>query len=309
MGFTIDNLRGMRVGVLLGGRSSERDISLRSGEAVAGALESQGLDVVRIDVDLDVAQRLLSERVQVAFIALHGRWGEDGSIQGLLESLAIPYTGSGVASSAVAMDKVLSKRLFESAGIPVAPWMVLGSGVVEPSSIPFGFPCVVKPSREGSSVGVHVVREPGALAAAVDDARTHAGEVLVERFVKGREINAAVLGDRGIGAIEIVPASGFYDFNAKYVSGTTRYLFPAPLPEEQYAEACELALKSHRALGCDGATRTDLILGEDGRFVVLEVNTLPGMTATSLLPKIAAGVGVEFEELCLQILSEASLKA
>lgn len=309
MEFTIDNLRGMRVGVLLGGRSSERDISLRSGEAVAGALESQGLDVVRIDVDLDVAQRLLSERVQVAFIALHGRWGEDGSIQGLLESLAIPYTGSGVASSAVAMDKVLSKRLFESAGIPVAPWMVLGSGVVDPSSIPFGFPCVVKPSREGSSVGVHVVREPGGLAAAVDDARTHAGEVLVERFVKGREINAAVLGDRAIGAIEIVPASGFYDFNAKYVSGTTRYLFPAPLPEDQYAEACELALKSHRALGCDGATRTDLILGEDGRFVVLEVNTLPGMTATSLLPKIAAGVGVGFEELCLQILSEASLKA
>lgn len=310
MGFTIDEIRRRRVGVLLGGRSSERDVSLLSGNAVAGALESLGLDVVRIDVDLDVARRLEAERIQVAFIALHGRWGEDGCIQGLLESLAIPYTGSGVTSSAIAMDKVLSKRLFEAAGLPVAEWTVLsGDDPVDASSLPFGLPCVVKPSREGSSVGVHVVREAARLPEAVADARTHAGAVLVERFVKGREINAAVLDDRTLGAIEIVPASGFYDYAAKYVSATTRYLFPAPLPEERYAEACALASKAHRALGCSGATRTDLILGDDGRFVVLEVNTLPGMTATSLLPKMAAGEGIGFEELCLRILCGASLKA
>lgn len=310
MAFTVEELQKMRIGVLLGGRGSEREVSLKSGEAIATALETKGLKVVRIDVGTDIAKRLDQEGIEVAFLALHGRYGEDGCIQGLLESVDIPYTGSGVASSALAMDKVLSKTLFAAAGLPLAEWQVLPPDVSpEPENFPFGLPLVVKPSREGSSVGVHLVFEADELDAAVEDARKHCGQVLVERFVPGREINVGVLDGKALGAIEIIPASGFYDYEAKYLSDTTRYEYPADIAPELYREACELAVKAHHALSCEGATRADFILGDDGRFVLLEVNTLPGMTATSLLPKIAAGVGIDFPELCLRILSGASLKA
>lgn len=315
MGFTPEELKNKRIGVLLGGLGEERDVSLRSGEAVARALESRGYRVVRLDVGRDVAARLGAERIDVAVLALHGSYGEDGSIQGVLEVLGIPYTGSGVRASAAAMDKVFSKKVFAYDGLPLAEWVSLATGErPRAADLPFGLPCVVKPSREGSSVGVHVVREEAALAGAVADAERFAGTVLVERYVKGREINVAVLDDEAggtgaLGAIEIVPATGFYDYAAKYTAGTTRYLYPAPLPPEQYALACELGLRAHRALGCEGATRADLILGEDGRFIVLEVNTLPGMTETSLLPKIAAGRGIDFPSLCERLLCGASLKA
>ncbi|MFZ5471947.1 MAG: D-alanine--D-alanine ligase [Myxococcota bacterium] len=303
----------MRVGVLLGGLSVEREVSQRTGAAVAGALRSRGYDVVEIDVQKDLAARLAAEKVQVAFIALHGRFGEDGCVQGLLEAMFIPYTGSGVLASAVGMEKVFSKQIFLGHGIPTPAYQAFRdakSALAAADSLPFPFPVVVKPSREGSSVGVHVCKTREAYAAAVEDAAKYAGVLMVEQYVKGREVQGAVLDDEALGAIEIVPANEFYDYDAKYKTGSgTRYLFPAPLPPEQYARVNEVCLAAHRALGCSGATRSDLIVTEKGEVFILEVNTLPGMTATSLLPKIAAGRGIEFAELCERLLLGASLKA
>lgn len=310
MPFTLDELKTRRIGVLLGGLSAEREVSLNTGEAVAKALEGRGYDVRRIDVGRDIATRLSADPIDVAFIALHGRWGEDGCIQGLLESLFIPYTGSGVLGSAAAMDKVFSKRIFKFEGVPIAPYVVLERGkALAVESLPSGLPCVVKPSREGSSVGVHIVREAAAFAAAVQDAEKYAGEVLVEKYIKGREINVGVLFGQALGAIEIVPSREFYDYTAKYTAGMTEYRYPAPIGPDAYAKALELGVKAFKALGCDGGARTDLILGENGNFIVLEVNTLPGMTATSLLPKMAAGNGIDFPSLCERLLCGASLKA
>lgn len=310
MAFSLEELRKKRVGVLLGGLSAERDVSLRSGEAIAQALASRGFDVVRIDAGRDVARRLLDERVEVAFIGLHGRYGEDGCIQGLLESMFIPYTGSGVLASAMAMDKVVTKRIFQVADVPVADWRVVPAGEVpSAASLPFGVPCVVKPSREGSSVGVSLVEREEDLAAAVAEAARHPGEVLVERYVKGREINVAVLDGEALGAIEIRSSRAFYDYTAKYTAGMTQYVYPAPVTPAEEARLSELAVKAYEALGCQGAARVDFITPPTGDPLCLEVNTLPGMTATSLLPKIAAGRGLDFPTLCERLLIGASLKA
>ena len=310
MSFSLEELKTKRIGVLLGGLSAERDVSLNTGDAVVKALTGRGYDVRRIDVGKDIAQRLAAEGVDVAFIALHGRWGEDGSIQGLLESMFIPYTGSGVLASAAGMDKVFSKRIFEIEGIPMAPYVAFEKGTTpSASAIPFALPWVIKPSREGSSVGVHIVRDAGEVAVAAADASKYAGVVLVEKYVKGREINVGVLFGQALGAIEIVPSREFYDYTAKYTAGMTQYHYPAPVSPDVYAEALALGASAYRALGCDGAARTDLILGEDGEFIVLEVNSLPGMTATSLLPKMAAGNNIDFPTLCERLLCGASLKA
>ncbi|MBI5542547.1 MAG: D-alanine--D-alanine ligase [Deltaproteobacteria bacterium] len=295
----------------MGGLSTEREVSLRTGKACADALESKGYVVARIDVQKDVAKRLLDEGVEVAFNALHGRWGEDGCIQGLLESMFIPYTGSGVQASAVGMDKVAAKQVFAARGIPTPPSVQYASfadlerkGLVPP----FGFPAVVKPSGEGSSVGVTIVRDEKALRAAALEAGKLKGLILIEKYLKGREIQAAVLEAEALGAIEIVPANEFYDYSAKYQAGTTRYLFPAPIPPDQYQRACATALAAHQALGCSGATRSDLILEPSGAIWILEINTLPGMTNASLLPKIAAGKGIDFASLCERLLLGAALK-
>ncbi len=309
MRFSPEELKRRRVGVLMGGLSSERDVSLRTGNAVLKALLSKGYDARAVDVGRDIAQRLVTEGIEVAFIALHGRWGEDGVIQGLLESLFIPYTGSGVLSSAVAMDKVFTKRVFMAEDIPVADHVAFDRDEpVSLSQVPFGLPCVVKPSREGSSVGVAVVKTPEEFDAAVVEARKHAGDVLVEKYVKGREVNVAVLFGKALGAIEIRPSREFYDYTAKYTPGLTQYLYPAPLPPDVYEMVMQMGARAHKALGCDGATRADLIVTE-GSMIVLEVNTLPGMTETSLLPKIAAGQGIDFPSLCEQLLCSAALKA
>jgi D-alanine-D-alanine ligase len=307
--FTVEQLRKMKVGVLMGGLSTEREVSLRTGKACADALESRGYVVSRIDVQKDVAARLVAEGVEVAFIALHGRWGEDGCIQGLLESMFIPYTGSGVLASAAGMDKVFSKQVFIAHGIRTPAYAVYANaGELERRPPPFGVPAVVKPSGEGSSVGVQIARDEAALMAASRACAGLKGTILVEQYVKGREIQAAVLDDEGLGAIEVVPANEFYDYDAKYQAGTTRYLFPAPIPKAQYEECCAIALAAHRALGCAGATRSDLILEADGTISILEINTLPGMTAASLLPKIAAGRGIDFASLCERLLMGAALK-
>jgi D-alanine-D-alanine ligase len=303
---------GKKVAVLYGGLSSEREVSLNTGKAIAQALQGRGHDVVLLDVGRDVAARLRELRADVAFNALHGRFGEDGCIQGLLEAMGIPYTGSGVLASAVGMDKVVSKTLFRALGLPVAEYRVFPrprAAAISVSDLPFGLPCVVKPSGEGSSVGVSLVKEAAALGRACAEAAALKGDVIVERYVKGKEIQVAVLDGKGLGAIEVVPAREFYDYAAKYTAGTTQYFYPARIPGDRTRAVMEAAEAAHRGLGCDGVTRTDFILAEEGTPFILEVNTLPGMTATSLVPKIAKGNGISFEDLCERLLDGAALKA
>lgn len=306
-------MKSKRVGVLLGGLSVEREVSFRTGSAVAQALRERGYSVVEIDAQKDLPARLMAHQVEVAFIALHGRYGEDGCVQGLLESMFIPYTGSGVLASSVAMEKAFAKQIFIAAGIPTPPHALFEDPATARagwSGLPFPPPAVVKPSREGSSVGVHICRTQQQYNVAVVDASQYAGALMVEQYVKGREVQGAVLDDEPLGAIEIVPAHEFYDYDAKYASGSgTRYLFPAPLPADQYGRVNEICLAAHRALGCSGATRSDVIVADNGEAFLLELNTLPGMTATSLLPKIAAGRNIDFGALCERLLLGASLKA
>ena len=303
---------GKKVAVLHGGRSSEREVSLKTGAACAEALRSRGLDVTLIDVGLDVAERLRAAGAEVALVALHGRYGEDGSIQGLLESLGIPYTGSGVLASAVGMDKVLSKLVFKSVGLDVTDYRVFPAeqaAALHGKDFPFTFPVVVKPSCEGSSVGVTLVKDPTHLGAACVEAARWKGDVIVERYVKGKEVQVAVLDGKAMGVIEVVPANEFYDYAAKYTAGTTQYFYPARISEPDTRKLTEAAELAHRSLGCSGVTRTDFILAADGVAWVLEVNTLPGMTASSLVPKIAAGNGIPFPELCERLLDGAALKS
>jgi D-alanine-D-alanine ligase len=308
-----EELKRKRVGVLLGGLSSERDVSLRTGAAVAKALRGLGYDVVEIDVGKDLPARLVAEKVEVAFIALHGRYGEDGCVQGLLETMFIPYTGSGVLASSLGMDKVFAKQAFIAHGIPTPPYRAFHTAEAARAaldSLPFGLPAVVKPSREGSSVGVHICKTREEYLAAVEDASKLAGTILVEQYIKGREVQGGVLDNEALGVIEVVAAREFYDYQAKYQSGgTTQYLFPAPLPPEQYARVNEVCLGAHLALGCSGGSRSDVILTPSGEVFLLEINTLPGMTESSLLPKIAAGRGIDFPGLCERLLQGASLKA
>ena len=301
-----------KIGVLLGGLSSEREVSLRTGEAVLDALRDRGHDCVPVYVDHDVDVALRQEQIDVAFIALHGRWGEDGCIQGLLECLGIPYTGSGVLASSLGMDKVIAKVMFASLGLAVIEYRVFPrarAGEITLADLPFTMPCMVKPSGEGSSVGVHLVKDPAKLRAACVDAATYKGDVIVERYLKGIEVQVAVLDDKALGAIEIEPANEFYDYAAKYPAGTTRYHYPARIPEAHVQRTMEAAEKAHRGLGCSGVTRVDFIVAPDGTPYILEINTLPGMTATSLTPKIAAGLGIAFPDLCEKILEGAALKA
>ncbi len=303
---------GKRVAVLYGGKSTEREVSLRTGKACADALVSKGYDVALVDVDEELAARLREQRVDVAFNALHGRWGEDGCVQGLLEVMRVPYTGSGVLASAMGMDKVVAKAMFRALGLALIEYRVFPperAGSISAADLPFGIPCVVKPSGEGSSVGVHLVRDAAKLADACRDAATFKGDVIVERYVKGTEVNVAVLDGKALGAIEIVPANEFYDYAAKYTAGTTKYFYPARIPDAHRDRVMQAAEVAHRGLGCAGVTRVDFIVAQDGTPYILEINTLPGMTATSLVPKIAAGLGIPFPELCERILDSAALKA
>jgi D-alanine-D-alanine ligase len=303
---------GKTVAVLYGGRSSEREVSLKTGAAIAEALRQKGHQVALLDVDEAVAARLRAAGAAVAFVALHGRFGEDGCIQGLLESMAIPYTGSGVLASAVGMDKVLSKLVFRSLGLSVADYRVFSperAPSIHGADLPFTFPVVVKPACEGSSVGVTLVKDPSHLAEACREAARWKGDVIVEHYLKGKEVQVAVLDGQALGVIEVVPANEFYDYAAKYTAGTTQYFYPARISEPDTRKLMQAAEVAHRGLGCAGVTRTDFILTPEGTACILEVNTLPGMTATSLVPKIAAGLGLDFPELCERILDGAALKA
>lgn len=306
---TAEELKTKKIGVLMGGLSAEREVSLKSGAAVHKALLARGYNAVAIDVNRDISSNLQREGIEAAFVALHGRFGEDGIIQGTLELLGIPYTGCGVLASALAMHKVYAKQIFAAAGLEVARCRVLRRGDrFDPAEAGFGYPVVVKPSQEGSSVGVAIVKKSEDLPAALEVAFRYDEEVLVEEFVKGREIQVGILEGRALGAIEIVPKNEFYDFEAKYVPGMAEHIFPAPLPKDLYDKALAIGLKAHEALGCSGYSRVDLLVHENGLCYVLEVNTLPGMTATSLLPEIAAGVGIGFEELVERILATSVAK-
>jgi D-alanine-D-alanine ligase len=300
-----------RIAVLKGGLSQEREVSLKTGAAVAGALRGLGYTVVEIDVGVDLASRLLEEKAEVAFIALHGRFGEDGCVQGLLESMRLPYTGSGVLASAAGMDKIFSKRIFDAFKIPTPAWVAFDTPEeARMAPLPFPLPVVTKPSREGSSIGVSVCNSEAEYHTALELIADLGGQVLVERFVKGREIQVGFLDGEILGAIEVVATRAFYDYQAKYAEESgTRYLFPAQLEPEVQERIFDICLKANRALGCRGATRSDTLLSPEGEVFLLEVNTLPGMTAMSLLPKIAAGRGLGFAALCERLLLGASLKA
>lgn len=313
-----EGMRNKRIGVLCGGLSAEREVSLRTGEAILVALQDRGYDAHRVFVDRDLDLVLRQQRIEVAFLALHGRYGEDGCVQGLLEILGIPYTGSDVLSSALAMNKVKAKEIFRLRNLPTPPYYVVDRerqdqiDQIGDDHAGFGFPAVVKPAGEGSSVGVSIAHDVKELEIACEEALRFDDEVLVERFIEGREVSVAILNDRALGAIEIAPpkqGAGFYDYGAKYTSGKSEYHMPARLSPERYRGVLTQALLAHRALGCAGATRVDMIVSERGNEYVLEVNTIPGMTPTSLLPKIAHHAGLDFATLVEEMLGGARLAA
>ena len=305
----MSNFSGKRIGVIMGGPSSERDVSLNSGRGIHAALVKKGYQAVAIDwkggAD-DLGAHLRREKIDAAWIALHGTYGEDGCVQGLCECYGVPYTGSGVLASALAMDKVATRRIFDQESIESPRWRRY-HGPADVARI--GYPLVVKPSSEGSSVGVSIVKDQSQLQAALDAAKKCHGIVLLEEYVKGREINVGVLDDEALGEVEIRPATEFYDYEAKYLRNDTQYLVPAPISDSERRVLHDLAVRAHKALGCAGATRVDLILAEGGRAVCLEINTLPGMTDHSLLPKIAAQRGMDYETLVERILDTAALHA
>jgi D-alanine-D-alanine ligase len=302
-----------RIGVLMGGTSAEREVSLRSGAAVTEALIEAGYYAVGIELGegRDSLNQIANAGIDVAFVALHGRYGEDGCIQGWLELLGIPYTGSGVLASALAMDKLKAKELFRLHNVPTPPYYAFGpersAADLEEIHGSFGFPVMVKPRREGSSVGIAKATSMSELCRAIEVALSYDDCVLVERFIAGREVTVGILGGRVLGALEVAPKSGIYDYSAKYTPGMTEYFMPARLPAARYRGVLNLAERAAQALDSSGAVRVDLLVTEGQNEYVLEVNTLPGMTATSLLPKIAEAAGFSFSQLCAAIVERARL--
>lgn len=289
-----------RIGVLMGGVSAEREISLRSGRAVLQALQERGLDVVGIDLTDDWPGRISRAGIRTAFVALHGTLGEDGCVQGLLEILGIPYTGSDVTASALCMNKQLCKQVLEHAGLKTPMAIAIGKDG------PCRYPVILKPVAEGSSVGLH------RLASAADWQMLHVEKPwqwMAEMPVSGVEIAVSVLDGEALPVVEVSPKSGVYDFGAKYTAGATEYFCPARLPAETLRHCMRRAKEAAAATGCSGAPRIDMIVGDGGEPVILEVNTIPGMTATSLLPKSAAVAGIGFADLCLRILATAGLSS
>jgi D-alanine-D-alanine ligase len=298
------------VAVLMGGWSAEREVSLRSGKACADALERQGFRVTRVDVDRDVATVLTAIKPDVALNVLHGCPGEDGTLQGVLEVLAIPYSHSGVMSSAVAMQKDTAKILLSAAGVPVPQGLVASRFEAAKRHL-MPPPYVIKPIAEGSSVGVFIItvdhaHPPQELTR---DDWTFGDRLIVEKFIPGKELTCAVLGDQALGVIEILPAAGFYDYEAKYAPGGSKHLLPAPISPIVYQEVRKLSLAAHDALGCRGVSRADFRYDDsvEGGLVCLEVNTQPGMTETSLVPELAVHAGISFDDLVRWMVEDASL--
>jgi D-alanine-D-alanine ligase len=305
---TRTELKKKKIGVLLGGLSAEREVSLRTGQAVLKALTEAGYQASAIDAGRDVAQRLTAEGVEVAFIALHGRFGEDGTVQGLLEMIGIPYTGSGVLASSLALDKAMTKKILLYHELPTPAFEVFDRDEDRAAVLARcrRYPLVVKPVREGSTIGVSIVATPDALPVALDEAFHHDRQVLVEDFIEGMEVTVGVLDGEPLPVIQIAPKGGFYDYRAKYTAGQTEYILPAPLEAALYERLRQAAVEAYRAVGCAGAARIDFMVRER-EFFCLEVNTIPGMTETSLLPTAAAQAGISFGELTLRMLEGAAL--
>jgi D-alanine-D-alanine ligase len=295
-----------RIGVLAGGPSNEREISLRSGRAVHDALLGEGLDSVFFDVKNEIDEIIKKSRIDVAFITLHGRFGEDGTVQRMLEDAGIPYTGSRVEASRAALDKAVSKDIFIRNLIPVPKHMVLTKGRPYPGDCDkLGMPIVVKPHLEGSSIGLSIVRDRGLLRGAIDKAFEYGDKVILEEYINGRELTVGILNDEALPVIEIVPRNKVYDYDAKYRDSATKYIVPAPISEDLSANASRLGVLAHKTLGCRSFSRVDMMMASSGDIFVLEVNTIPGMTERSLLPKAARATGLRFGSLCVKILEDA----
>jgi D-alanine-D-alanine ligase len=303
----------------MGGQSSEREVSLRTGRAVLQSLVRCGYDAVSIDVSADLPRQLTDHRIQIAFLALHGPGGEDGTIQGFLETIGLPYTGSGVQASAVGMHKVVTKTLLAAHRIPVPAGTVVPRDELVSLSKALKLsgtklPVVVKPASQGSTIGVTIVRRPNQWSEALALAHRYDQEAMLEAYIPGHEVTVSILGGGGtktmvLPAVEIVAPDGFYDFSAKYQKGKTQYLCPAPLPARILRQIGDLGLRTYQVLGCEGAARVDFRITPRGRPYVLEINTVPGMTETSLLPMAAAEAGIDYDALVERILQSALERA
>ncbi|GMA99695.1 D-alanine--D-alanine ligase [Pelosinus sp. IPA-1] len=304
-------MKDKKIAVVMGGPSAEREVSLNTGKAILAALKESNYNAVGIDLEpTRFVEQLTEEGIEVVFNAVHGQYGEDGILQGALELLGISYTGSGVLSSAMAMDKGISKRMFLSADIPTPRSLLftkadMNRDLVAEIVTKFSIPVVVKSSSQGSSIGVVIVEKSGDLVEAVQQAFKYSDTILIEEFVKGRELTVAVWGNKepeALPIIEIVPHSGRYDYHSKYTSGATEYIVPAELNKATSALVQKIAIEAFLILGCSGIARVDIMLDSNDKPYVLEVNTIPGMTATSLVPKAAAAAGIKFPALCERLL-------
>jgi D-alanine-D-alanine ligase len=299
-----------RVGILMGGMSAEREISVATGEAVHSVLADRGYEAHKIFVDRDLDLVLRQANIQVAFNALRGRYGEDGCVQGLLEVLGIPYTGSGVLASALAMNKLKTKEVLRLYNLPTPPGYAISADGLEKLELlhgTFGYPCVVKPAAQGSSVGVTLVHSYAELELALEHALRFGAQALVERYIEGMEITVGVLGDRVLGAMEICTTQPLFDYNAKYGAGETAYHIPARLSRGRYQGVLTQALMATRALGCGGVARVDMLVSENGNEFILEINGSPGLAPQCMIPKIAHFAGLSFGDLVEEVLQEAHL--
>ncbi|MCX5802197.1 MAG: D-alanine--D-alanine ligase [Proteobacteria bacterium] len=296
-------MKKRKIGVLLGGKSSEREISIKSGNAILQSLLRSGYHAIGIDVNNDLTERLKRKGIEVAFIALHGKWGEDGTVQGLLEIMGIPYTGSGVLGSSLSMDKAIMKLLFTGMGIPTPAYTILA----DERELTFPIPFVVKPANEGSTIGTSIVRKEKEKDDAIKTALKYDRKLLIERYIKGREITVGIVNNIVLPIIEVRPSKGFYDFEAKYTKGMTEYIVPAKINKKIERRAKDIALGVYKAFELSGCVRIDMLMEKDMPQVI-DINTSPGMTETSLVPKAWGHMGKTFDELIEEILKGASLK-
>jgi len=306
--YSREELKLKKIGVLMGGLSAEREVSFKTGQAALDALLELGYDAVAVDAGHNLAEQLVQLKIDVAFIALHGRFGEDGRVQGVLEMMQIPYTGSGVMSSSIAIDKIMTKKLLLYHELPTPGFDCIrnGDSTAELLERCQHLPLVVKPSREGSTIGITIAKTREELRHGIETAATMDGTVLIEDFIDGAELTVSVLNGEALPIIKIVPKSGFYDYQAKYQSNDTEYLVPAPIDVVSYQQVQQAAVKAYNVLGCRGAARVDFMFRER-EFYCIEINTIPGMTQTSLLPKAAQEAGINFCQLVEAMLLDADL--
>lgn len=310
----VKNLKNKKIAVLCGGRSREREVSIRSGTRVYESLKKQKFDVILMDLEDDLITKLKKKKIDIVYIVLHGRFGEDGTVQGMLELANIPYTGSKVLASALAMNKLASKRVFEAVGIPTPRYAEIDvrsdiKKEAERIKRIFPFPLVLKPTSEGSSFGVTIIKKEEDLASILEKSVAEYKDVFIEEYIKGREVTVGILGRwediAALPVLELVPQKEFYDFEAKYTAGMTDFVLPARLPKPLYKKVQDTALAAHRALGCYGVSRVDMIVSKDHIPYVHDVNTIPGMTERSDLPAEAENAGISFDELVVKILESA----